>query len=683
MKTRKHLPFDLLKVTACGVFLLASQSVIADTQLGKRIHKNPTPLTYQSPERFDKVEVTNRLPSEIRYDLTVQMIESSIFNPNTNRNDTVNLRGYRDTNTELVKGNSPFRYVAPTIQMQPGQTVRMMLRNRLPDDPTCIEHPTNINIPHCFNGTNMHTHGLWISPSGNSDNVLLKINPQVDFQYEYNVPPDHPAGTFWYHPHLHGSTALQVGSGMVGALIIRGDRQPIYENGNLINNGDLDLLLKDFDEQILVMQQVSYACLNDKYGKPKPDGDNIWHCAEGEVGVVENFKKQLSPGSWTASHRHTTINGEVIPRFTGAKVGELQRWRFIHAGVRDSISLRFRKMKKSARPFNSEEMSMADYVAQNCTGELLDYHLVASDGLTMSQALTSNNAVAQPGYRWDALLQFPEGGPWCLIDGDMPSVGSINDIVPSTKLLATLDVGSSDMPPTSLLDQLIASAQKNLTSEAVQAQVIKQLKDGLKLTAFLPHKSLLDEPDENFGQQALAFTISNDDGNTIFAISNTLSTKDAKPFDASVINRDLMLGAKDQWTLTSGRAAHPFHIHVNPFQIVKILKPIKDKEGKIIRYIDVSGPDAQDVNMEKRKTDDGEEKEFPVNDPQYPGMKGLWKDTIMVKQDYKVITRTHYQRYIGDFVLHCHILDHEDQGMMQQIRISIPDGLGGTAKAHH
>ena len=39
---------------------------------------------------------------------------------------------------------------------------------------------------------------------------------------------------------------------------------------------------------------------------------------------------------------------------------------------------------------------------------------------------------------------------------------------------------------------------------------------------------------------------------------------------------------------------------------------------------------------------------------------------------------------IGDFVLHCHILDHEDQGMMQNVRIALPDGSGGvTALGHH
>ena len=85
-------------------------------------------------------------------------------------------------------------------------------------------------------------------------------------------------------------------------------------------------------------------------------------------------------------------------------------------------------------------------------------------------------------------------------------------------------------------------------------------------------------------------------------------------------------------------------------------------------------------------------------DPQYPGLKGVWKDTLWIKDliesprdfpaklatsMYTIKVRTRYQRYIGEFVLHCHILDHEDQGMMQNVEIQIPDGSGGLAASHH
>ena len=80
-------------------------------------------------------------------------------------------------------------------------------------------------------------------------------------------------------------------------------------------------------------------------------------------------------------------------------------------------------------------------------------------------------------------------------------------------------------------------------------------------------------------------------------------------------------------------------------------------------------------------------------DPQYPGLKGVWKDTLWVKSvqkvkngpymSYTLITRTRYERYIGEYVLHCHILDHEDQGMMQNVEIVLPNGAGGVAHGHH
>ena len=50
---------------------------------------------------------------------------------------------------------------------------------------------------------------------------------------------------------------------------------------------------------------------------------------------------------------------------------------------------------------------------------------------------------------------------------------------------------------------------------------------------------------------------------------------------------------------------------------------------------------------------------------------------------YKITIRTRYQRYIGEFVLHCHILDHEDQGMMQNVQINLSGGVEGSARAHH
>ena len=55
--------------------------------------------------------------------------------------------------------------------------------------------------------SNIHTHGLQVSPSGNADNPFLLFKPGETFDYEIAIPSDQPAGFDWYHPHKHGSSA--------------------------------------------------------------------------------------------------------------------------------------------------------------------------------------------------------------------------------------------------------------------------------------------------------------------------------------------------------------------------------------------------------------------------------------------------------------------------------------------
>jgi FtsP/CotA-like multicopper oxidase with cupredoxin domain len=585
-----------------------------------------------------------RLPSglpagrERSLDLDITYTDSTIYNPATNRQDAVHLRSYRDAHS-TIPPKVPF--VAPTIEVAPGDTVRISLNNRLPaDDPSCPGQPGQPDIPHCFNHTNLHSHGLWVSPTGNSDNVLIDIAPSVSFQYEYNVPLDHPSGTFWYHPHLHGSTALQVSSGMAGILLIKGDRLPTPQS-----NGDIDTLLQEpyggaVPERLLLLQQIQYAC------------NGGYDCKPGEVGGIESYDL-FGPGTWPASGRYTTINGTVLPTFPGAQVGRLERWRFVHAGVRDTVKVQLRKMKTGAAALAALAPADQDsWIAQNCPGAPLSQFAIASDGLTRGAITERDETVLQPGYREDLLVLFPEAGSYCVIDDAAPANASVNGQVKSRKLLGQVNVGvgepvGSDLRA-ALQAQLIAAAGRTMPAD-IRPKVVADLKDGLKLTSFIPHPDVAD--DELTGKQNVQLKIDTSGPTVKFEV-------DGKPYDPSRIDRTLPLGGVDEWTLTAGTnppVGHPFHIHVNPFQIARILNP---------QGVDVSVTGESD-------------------DPQYAALKGVWKDTIFVKPGYQVITRTRYQRYIGEFVLHCHILDHEDQGMMQNVLIALPDGHGGVAALGH
>ena len=74
--------------------------------------------------------------------------------------------------------------------------------------------------------TNLHTHGLAVSPQGNGDNPFVSIEPQ-DFDYRFELPADHPPGVFWYHPHRHGTVADQLFGGLYGAVIVDSDQVPV------------------------------------------------------------------------------------------------------------------------------------------------------------------------------------------------------------------------------------------------------------------------------------------------------------------------------------------------------------------------------------------------------------------------------------------------------------------------
>lgn len=668
-RNRHPWPFGL---TALAL-MCAAATVQADEQ--SRTFRNPQPIQQAAPSLEETpgtllLKSTSRADATLNphaghervLDLTIKYTNNFIYDPGTQTQVPVYLRSYQGTG---VDPRAPF--VAPTIDVTPGDTVRINLDNQLPPQSDCEGTPHAVNKPHCFNGTNLHSHGLWVSPTGNSDNVLLKIKPKQKFQYEYNIPSDHPAGTFWYHPHLHGSTALQVGSGMAGALIIRGERLPTTDS-----NGDIDTLLKptatqDFVERLLVLQQIPYACVdNAGHGvikkKKDKDGNDVvdWSCAKGETGVVESYD-QFGPDSWEDSGRFTSVNGLVQPHFP-ARTSDVQRWRVVHAGVRDTVNLQFVKLKDSAIELSKKGVSAAnsaDFIAQNCTGTALPYQVIAADGLTYAKAQEKDQVTLQPGYRNDLLVSFPEKGGYCVIDRAGPPNGEVTQEKSQHQLLGFVDVEGAPVSQGKdyIRDTLVAAAKVNMPEGAVRDQVVADLQKDLSLSKFVPHRDIDEALVED---QRLVFKITPAGANTTFAIGTT--AEDAAPYDPSVISRELKLGTAQRWVLQSAFAGHPFHIHVNPFQIEKIIAP----DGTT----DLSAPGAKD----------------PLDgDTQYAGLKGVWKDTLFVKpiqkgQYYTVYVKTRYQRYIGEFVLHCHILDHEDQGMMQNVRISL-DGTPGDA--HH
>eukprot|EP00927_Polykrikos_kofoidii_P059631 TRINITY_DN54775_c0_g1_i1.p1 TRINITY_DN54775_c0_g1~~TRINITY_DN54775_c0_g1_i1.p1 ORF type:complete len:796 (+),score=65.50 TRINITY_DN54775_c0_g1_i1:94-2481(+) len=111
------------------------------------------------------------------------------------------------------------RLPGPTIRVKRGQTVSIAFQNNLPE----CSHPGTFNALRDVCVTNLHTHGLHISGNSPEDNVGVEIGPGGSHTYTYAIPENHLGGTLWYHPHHHGSTANHVGAGASGALIVEDD----------------------------------------------------------------------------------------------------------------------------------------------------------------------------------------------------------------------------------------------------------------------------------------------------------------------------------------------------------------------------------------------------------------------------------------------------------------------------
>ena len=185
----------------------------------------------------------------------------------------------------------------PTLRVQPGDLLRVRLMNDLPRNRE--ELPLNTDLPHHFNTTNVHVHGLHVSPSGDADNVLRSMEPGQSYDVAIDIPDDHPAGTYWYHPHHHGGADIQISSGMAGALIVDGDFAGVPE-------------IADAVERVLILNEVMFDYL-------------------GTIEVYDTLWPEAAP-------RFISINGQREP-IIRLRPGEVQRWRIVQAAHESNLRL--------------------------------------------------------------------------------------------------------------------------------------------------------------------------------------------------------------------------------------------------------------------------------------------------------------------------------------------------------
>ncbi len=162
---------------------------------------------------------------------------------------------------------------APTLRVKPGDLLILHLKNELTvplqstgkssgaqpsANPTSMKahmamEPMRMPSP-CATATmtalstNLHFHGLTVPPTCHEDDVLnTAVQPGApSFEYRFRIPADEAPGLYWYHPHVHGYTNVQVLGGASGALIVEG-----IERANRLLAGLPERLFVIRDQELL------------------------------------------------------------------------------------------------------------------------------------------------------------------------------------------------------------------------------------------------------------------------------------------------------------------------------------------------------------------------------------------------------------------------------------------------
>ena len=414
--------------------------------------------------------------------------------------------------------------------------------------PRCCQ--ANDVYPACFHGdnnTNIHFHGTHASPQPPQDYVLLELRPKnsppagtgthkhgivANGTYDYMLDPfryTQSPGTHWYHPHKHGSTALQVANGMAGALIIEGQ---FDDDLRALFGGKLK-------EHVLVLQLIH------------------------ELNFTTSNQLATQP----------LINGQASP-VIDMYPGEIRRLRFIGATVQADGAATIDFNSPKDHPVEVKQIAMdgvqfapKNYERQPMLEDSREFDL--APGNRADFLVKAPNA---PGtYDVTYELRVPEVGQRKLNSND-------HDLKEATEQIAP----GEDEPR--LFRIRVVKCPAGQTCAPME---FPKVADFPKLPDFLAD---ITDKDVSFRRRNLYFELGDSKGNRLPAnkipsqpsqFFINLQPNERRQFNPACVDITTRLGQAEEWTITNTshrepmKPLHIFHIHTNPFQIIH--HPLKTK----------------------------------------------------------------------------------------------------------
>ncbi|HYW71409.1 MAG TPA: multicopper oxidase domain-containing protein [Pyrinomonadaceae bacterium] len=516
--------------------------------------------------------------------------------------------------------------------------------NTYPGDPS-FEHP-----PNCYHGsssTNLHFHGSHVSPSGISDNILLNIRPTpfgADGKPIVNEKSVAAIFSKIFAACTHGHQPMLWSDwppewqAWQKKLLIEYDQTAVWKG----QRGALPP-----DERLWTQNQKSIAnhLLPQYYVGAYPTCFKIpeWNGQQNSMGQA--------PGThWYHAHKHgsTTLNlsngmaGALIiegdyddklkPFFTRQHVLVLQQYAAVLAELRSGFApqsddlVLVNGQYTPVLHMNPNEMQLWRLInACHQAGVPLDsptdlkWVQTAQDGVQFNPA-NYDPSVTNASFPIPARSTAPFGSLAAGNRVDLlvqaPSNPGQYKVTFGGTLLLTVNVSQDPAVP----------AIANPMPFPTRAQFPPMP----GFLADINPSTVKKQRDLHFQQNPTPPT------NPNFPNPPSTLTIDDKQFQMGVVNQTMQLGDTEEWTLYNEKdgAAHPFHIHVNPFQVVEI----------------------QDPNQ-----NNGVAVKLP--------RPWVWWDNFAIPPGGYVKILTRFVDFTGMFVLHCHILDHEDRGMMQLVQV--------------